>query len=188
MKNKSFLSTRNAVITLILFVCMYLLINGSPFGLAKLNEITDGHSILDMEMSGYTVDRAYEIFDALGEEGRAFNLKFIIPLDFVFPLSYGIFYFMTLTLIVMNIGFKIERPWVIGCIGLTATIFDLLENIMIVYLLQNYPQRLEGAVRIASIFTQCKAFFNMISLLLIVVGLLIVLIKKAHQTIKIKGN
>lgn len=185
MKSKSLFCVRNALISFMLFIGMYLLINISPFGLAKLVEITDGHSILDMEMSGYTVDRAYEIFEALGEEGRAFNMKYIIPIDFLFPLAYGMFYFITLTLIVKNIGTKMKRPWVIGSIGLVATLFDLLENIMIINLLQSYPQRLEGVATIANIFTQLKAYFNMISMLLILVGLVVIIFKKVYHRVRV---
>ena len=157
---------------------MNFLINYSPYGLSKLVEITGGHSILDMEMQGYSVDKAYELLDALGEEGRAFNMKFIVPLDFPFPLSYGLFYFITLTLILKTIRSNIKRPWLIGLVGVCATLLDWSENIMIINLLQNYPQRQNEIVKIASIFTQLKGLFIMISMFLIVVGLLVIIFRR----------
>ncbi len=186
MKSKQFFCLRNVIFSFVLFMLMYFLINYSPFGLSKLVEITGGHSILDMEMKGYSVDRAYEVLDALGGEGRAFDMKYIIPLDFPFPLSYGLFYFVTLTLIWKNIRSKTGRPWIIGLIGLCATIFDWLENIMIIYLLHDYPQRNNEVVKIASIFTQLKSLFISISILLIVVGVLALLFKKLKLKIQTK--
>jgi hypothetical protein len=190
MKSKDFFTLRTAIVSFILFMCMLFLINGSPFGLAKLVEITGGQSILDMEMmKGYSVERAYEILGALGENGRAFNMKYIVPLDFPFPLTYGLFYFITLTLIMKNIQKNAKRPWLIGTVGLFAALFDWLENIMIVILLQNYPERLEGIAKMASIFTQLKSLFITASMLLIIIGLVVVIIKKfssKHQLAQIE--
>ncbi|HYE83711.1 MAG TPA: hypothetical protein VEG39_16300, partial [Clostridia bacterium] len=172
-------SIRTVIISFALFMCVNFLINGSPYGLTRLVEITGGQSILDMEMlKGYSVERAYEILEALGEEGRTFNMRYIVPLDFPFPLSYGLFYFVTLTLIMQSIRKNMGRPWLIGIVGLVAALFDWLENIMIIRLLQNYPTRLEGVAKLASVFTQLKSLFVMGSMLIIVVGLVVVIIKK----------
>lgn len=186
MKNKQFFCLRNVFISLALFMFMNFLINYSPYGLSKLVEVTGGHSILDMEMKGYSVDRAYEVLDALGEEGRVFDMKYIIPLDFPFPLSYGLFYFITLTVIWKNIRSKMKRPWLIGLFGVCATISDWLENIMIINLLHNYPQRQSEIVKIASIFTQLKSIFIMTSILLIVVGLLVIVFKRFIPKVRTK--
>ncbi len=179
MKNKDFFCMRNVIISFLLFMFMYYLINNSSFGLSKLLEITGGQSILDMEMmKGYSVDRAYEIFEALGETGRAFNLKYIIPLDFPFPLTYGLFYFMTITFLVKKQFEKMKKPWMFGLVGLLPALFDWLENIMVIQLLLNYPERLEGIVKMASLFTQFKSFFIMGSMILIIMGLLGMVYKK----------
>ncbi len=187
MKNKGFFSVRTAITSFIIFMIMYFLINGSPFGLAKLAEITGGQSILDMEMlKGYSVERAYEILGALGEEGRAFNMEYILPLDFPFPLTYGLFYFITLTLIMKSIRGNAKRPWLVGIVGLCAALFDWLENIMIANLLRSYPERLEGIAQMASVFTQLKSLFTMTSMFLIIVGLLVVIIKKFNSKVSAK--
>ncbi|OPZ93606.1 MAG: hypothetical protein BWY74_01059 [Firmicutes bacterium ADurb.Bin419] len=177
------------IISFATFMFMYFLINLSPFGLSRLVEITGGHSILDMEMKGYSAVRAYEVIDALGEEGRAFYIKYIVPLDFPFPLSYGLFWFTTLTLILKSTGIKLKKPWLLGLIGFCATVFDWLENLIIISLLQTYPKRNNTLANIASIFTQLKFLFFIIILLLIIVGMLIIVLKKflskaPHRQIK----
>ncbi|NLD48684.1 MAG: hypothetical protein GX660_16090 [Clostridiaceae bacterium] len=179
MKNKGFFCLRNLIISLILFIVMYILINGSPFGLAKLMEITGGHSILDMEMiKGYSVDKAYDILTALGEEGRAFEMKYIIPLDFPFPLAYGFFFFITLTVIAKKIFTGMKKPWLIGLIALFGALCDWLENIMVIILLQNYPNQLDGIVKSASFFTQLKSLLISGSMLFTIIGLIAVIVKR----------
>lgn len=177
MKNKQFFCLRNVIISFAFFMFMNILINYSPVGLSKLIEISDGHSILDMELRGYSAERAYKILDALGDQGRAFNMKYIIPLDFPFPLSYGFFYFITLTTIWKNIRSNKKRPWVIGLMGFCATLFDWLENISIINLLNSYPQRHYEIAKMSNVFTQLKSLFIMLSILLIVVGLMTLLFK-----------
>lgn len=177
MKSKQFFCLRNLIISFAVLMFMNILINNSPVGLSRLVEITGGHSILDMEFRGYSAERAYEILDALGDEGRAFNMKYIIPLDFPFPLAYGMFYFITLTLIWKNVGIKTKRPWVIGLVGLCAALFDWSENIAIINLLNSYPQRNYEIAKIANIFTQLKTLCMVLSILLIVVGLITLAVK-----------
>ncbi len=178
MKKSIFFSIKTAVIFLVFFIFMYLVINGSPYGLAKLREITGGNSILDMEFRGYTVDRAYEILGNLGTEGRNFHMKYILPLDFIFPLSYGLFYFVTLTIIAKAIWQGIGKPWLFGTIGIAATLFDILENIMIIRLLSHYPTHLERVAELANLFTLLKGIFLTSSTLLIAVGLTIIIIRR----------
>lgn len=178
MTNKGFFNVRTAIGCFVFFMCMNLLINGSPYGLAKLVALTNGHSILDMEFGGYSVDRAYEILGALGAEGRNFAMKYIVPLDFPFPLSYGLFYFVTLTLLGKSILKNLKNPWLFGIVGAAAALFDWLENIMVIILLRNYPRRLAGVATTASVFTQLKALFIISSIVLIMAGLIAVLIHK----------
>lgn len=175
---KNFISFKNVMISFLIFMLMYYLINFSPIGLVKLTVITGGHSILDMEMGGYSVNQAYDILEALGEEGRNFEMKYIVPLDFPFPLAYGSFYFLLISLLTKNIFKKMKRPWLIGLIGFCATLFDWLENVMIIQLLNNYPQRIEDVATLANIFTRLKSTFTMISMLLIVLGCIVLLVKR----------
>lgn len=182
MNDNSFFSLKNVIISLVIFLFFYFLINNSPYGLSQLKEITGGHSILDMEhTTGYSVDRAYEMLDALGEEGRAFYKNHIVPIDYPFPLAYGLFYFITITFLVRQIRPRIKKPWLIGLLGIATGVFDWLENFMIIILLRNYPQRLDNIVNIASPLTQIKSILFLISTLLVVIGLLIIAVRFAYR-------
>ena len=181
MKNNKFFSVKTAIIIFLIFMSVNFLINYSSFGISRLIEITGGPSILDMELMGYSSDRAYEVIGALGEEGRYFTLKYIAPLDIPFPICYGLFYFVTLTVITKHLWKNIKRPWIVGIWGILGTVFDLSENIMVSKLLHSYPNRLDGVAKIASLFTQLKTFFIVSSMCLIFVGLLIIIVKKFYS-------
>lgn len=185
MKDKSFFSLRNTIVFFALFMLLYIAINNKPFGVAQLREITGGHSILDMEMGGYSVDRAYEVLDALGEEGRAFNLKYIVPLDFPFPLAYAMFYFIALTTIMRSLV-SWNKPWIIGLIGIASGLMDWLENIMIIKMLKDYPIKLVSVAKYASFFTQAKSICITISTGLIMISLIALLVKRVG--IRISGR
>src|SRR5512137_404206 len=85
------IATGKAVLaSLVLWLAVAALINGRPFGLTQLHEITGGATILDMTFTRGP-DQVYAVLSALGEAGRAFDLTRIVPLDFVFPFTYGLF-------------------------------------------------------------------------------------------------
>ena len=87
---------------LVLFIIAQSVINGRPLGVVQLHEMTDGVGILDLER-GYSPERAYEILTAQGDTGRAFYLRSVIPLDFVFPLTYTLFYLTANTYILQRL-------------------------------------------------------------------------------------
>jgi len=172
MKNFKLISTRGLLAAFLFFMLMNLLINNSPLGLSRMLEITGGNTILDMKMSGYTVEEAYRMLDALGDEGRRFYLTRIAPLDIPFPLSYGLFYFVLLSLIAAYLFKNFKKPWIIGLLGFVPTLFDLLENSMVLILLLSYPERVSSAASAASLFTRVKALTMMLSLSAITAGLI----------------
>lgn len=188
MKSKDLISIKTALIAFIFFMGMFFLINGSFIGTAKLLEITGGHNILDMELRGYTAEKAYNILEALGEDGRAFNIKYIIPLDFPFPLSYGFFYFTVLSLVAKHLFIKMKSPWLFGLFGVAATFFDWAENVAIIQLLKHYPQQLKGIAATANLFTQLKSLFILSSVGLIFLGLMALLMRKIYFNVRGKMN
>lgn len=131
---------------------------------------------------GYTPERAYQVLGALGEQGRAFDLKYIVPLDFPFPLAYGLFFFVAITVMARTLFPKLRYPWLVGTTGLLAMLFDWLENLVIITLLRKYPARLDGVVGMGSAFTQLKWLFNLASVALLLCGLGALAIQK------MKGN
>jgi hypothetical protein len=164
------------VLCLVLFLIARAVINGRPLGVAQLHEMTGGVGILDLER-GYSPERAYEILTAQGEAGRAFYLRSIIPLDFVFPLTYTLFFLTASTYIVHRLFPEPSPLRMLGLLPLVAGLADYAENVTIMVLLLRYPTRLSIVATVANALTMAKGLLIVVSMFLLVAGLVGLLIK-----------
>jgi len=157
------MATGKAVLaSLGLWLIALALINGKPFGLAQLHEITGGATILDMTFTTGP-DQVYSVLSSLGEAGRAFDLTHIVPLDLVFPFTYGLF-------LALGISWGLSRllpggsPWFLLNLGpVCAAAADYCENAGVITLLLTYPARLDAVAWIVSIMYAVKFLFSAIS-------------------------
>jgi hypothetical protein len=155
---------KKGIIFSIIFAFFYTLINFTGIGVSGLLKITGGPNILDFEF-GYTHEDAYRILAELGEGGRRFYLTKIVPIDFPFPLSYMLFYAVWTALLLKRI-LCYRKVRCQGChlppefskwykytllLPFFAMLFDWIENIGIITLLNKYPNLPAWAVFEASI-------------------------------------
>lgn len=150
------------IISLAILLVVNFFINGKLIGLGKLKEITNGVGILDMEF-GYSVDKAYGILDALGSQGRAFYLR-MIPMDFVFPLSYMLFYLAAISYLLRLSNLQGRLLNYALVIPVLTAAFDFIENTAIIRLLRHYPVRLINTAKIANVLTMTKIVFIYMSM------------------------
>jgi hypothetical protein len=174
---------RKALLFTVFFASMYTIINFTYYGVAGLLKITNGANILDFEF-GYTADKAYNILTALGELGRSYYLSNIIPLDFLFPFSYMIFYAGWIALLIKNISITVTSRYIV-VVPICAMIFDWIENTGIIIMLSTYPDIPAAAVYVASVSGILKTLFTYSSIIIIFVSLIIYLIKKL---LRLKNN
>lgn len=160
-------SLKKAVLFTVLFAIFYALINYSALGVAGLLKITGGANILDFEF-GYSYKKAYDILTALGADGRAFYQAKIIPIDFPFPLSYMLFYSGFIALLIKYTKSKEIFKYLLF-LPLVATLFDWIENIGIIAMLNCYPSLPGWAVLVSSIFGMLKTVFTIGSITLIAI-------------------
>ncbi|OPY38218.1 MAG: hypothetical protein A4E35_00640 [Methanoregula sp. PtaU1.Bin051] len=129
---------KTLLVSLALYLVTLILIWGKPFGIAQLQEITGGPTILDMTFTT-SPQQVYATLDALGEAGRAFDLARIVPLDLVFPFAYTLFLVVVITWILSRY-LPQESPWYfVNIIPLLAGAADYCENAGIIILLLSYP-------------------------------------------------
>lgn len=124
----------------------------TPWSLVRLRAITGGVSILDME-AHYTPAQAYARLLALREAGRSFYLwRVLTGLDVVLP------FLMALTLsagIQLLVGVRsgggrwVLLPWY-------AAAADYLENLLIGFLLVQFPVEHPGVALVAGWVTTLK--------------------------------
>lgn len=157
------MATGKAVLACLgLWLIAAALINGKPFGLARLHEITGGATILDMTFTTGP-ESVYAVLSALGDAGRAFDLTHIVPLDLVFPFTYGLF-------LALGISWALSRllpeksPWfLLNLAPVLAAAADYCENAGVITLLLTYPARLDPVAWFVSIMYAVKFLFSAIS-------------------------
>lgn len=159
-------SGRTLVASFAFFVVLAALINGRPFGLSALAQITGGATILDMAFT-YTPVQAYAMLAALGDAGRAFYLTRIVPLDLVFPAAYTLFYAVAITWL-LSCWLPEGSPWMrLNVVPLVAGIADYCENIGVIALLLSYPAELYGVAAFTGVMSPIKYTFIAGSVLII---------------------
>jgi hypothetical protein len=166
------------------FLAMYLLINFSGIGAAGLLKITGGANILDIEF-GYSPDEAYGMLTALGGEGRHFYLTRILPLDFVFPMSYMLFYTGWMAPLLRRAAGSARIKYLLF-VPVMAMLYDWAENISIIALLRSYPGISARTANLASVFGMFKLSFTLGSILSLIILVLYNLLTRIGAKWKIK--
>jgi hypothetical protein len=147
-----------------------ILIYGKPFGIAQLQEITGGPTILDMTLTT-SPDQVYNVLGALGDAGRAFDLTRIVPLDLVFPLTYALFLSVAISW-TMARWLPESSPWfLLNLAPLAAGAADYCENAGVIAMLLAYPARLDPVAMFTSAMYIVKFAFSALSFTTLIVAL-----------------
>ncbi len=138
-------------------------------GDAGFKVYSGGVSTPDMNF-GYGPEWLFGIINTLGSEGRLFYLKFLL-FDFIFIISFAFTQAEIMKIIMGKVLLTGKWRYVISLSYLRG-IFDAGENILLLVILNNYPEQLYAIATIAGISTELK----FISLALWVVSALVVFI------------
>ena len=157
-------TTKALLVSLVLWLVFEILIMGKPFGIARLQEITGGPTILDMTFTTGP-DSVNAVLYALGDAGRTFDLTHIVPLDLVFPFTYALF-------LALGISWGLSRllpegsPWfLLNLAPVAAAAADYCENAGVIALLLTYPSRLDPVAWFVSAMYAVKFVFSVVSFL-----------------------
>jgi len=172
-------SWKKAVLFSAIFVIFYVVINFSDIGVAGLLKITGGANILDFAI-GYTKLEAYQMLSALGTEGMSFYITKILPMDFVFPISYTLFYIGWIAVLIKNSTLKSQFNYLI-LVPIFGMVFDWLENIGIIVLINTYPNLSSWAVFLASNAGILKAIFSAGIPVIIIILVIVLFIQKQRK-------
>lgn len=147
---------KKLIITISIYLVVFIFINGNYIGIGKLLKITSGINILDFLSKGYSVQSAYTVFNKMGYIGRDYYLTDILPFDFIFSMI-GMLFFSTLTaFLIKKLELKSSLCNYLIFLPLTVMICDWAENTCIISMLYNYPVQLKLLCNISSIFTKIK--------------------------------
>ncbi len=128
--------------------------------------------LFDMLPTGYTYDYAVSLLSQLGTEGRGLYLSLQLPLDLVYPLSFGISHAWIICWLLGKAGTTSRLASYACLLPVAGCLLDYSENIAIFSMLTSYPGITESDVQLSSTFTIFKSFFVTITYV-VICGLLV---------------
>ncbi len=170
-------------------ILMMFLMNGTqlPFSNPTIMELSGGLAILDIRES-FTPEDAYELFTALGAEGRqAYLILHLVP-DTLFPIGYSlVFAFISAWFLVRLLPLDHRLQW-LSMIPLISGLADVLENLSLVICNLAYPGRIDWLVRFAHLLTKVKFGLLPIGLVFLIIIVVMWFIRKRPASNVPEGN
>jgi len=131
--------------------------------------------ILDLRF-WYTPQQAYDTIAQYSPEARQAAVVTHLTVDFVYPLIYGLLF--SLLILVVFMDASPERQSQLAIFPWRAVAADLLENVGLVVMFLIYPSQFALLSWITAIFTALKWIQIGFSLLVLVVGTLLLVLRK----------
>lgn len=135
-----------------------------------------GLKCFDMRFFGYTYEQANEFIHALTYKAKEIYLYRQLPLDFIYPIVYGVFLFILNKKFAGNIFSYILTALLV--------LFDFLENVCSVIMLKS-PSFTEGLAFTASTATVVKSALMTLNIVFILVLIIIHTLKNPLRSDKI---
>jgi len=136
-----------------------------------------GGSLLDMEFN-YSPDRAYQVLQAYGADGRAFYASTFVIIDFFTPILMNLFLAMTISILFRQVFLPDSPLQRLNLLPMIAMIGDYLENLGIVLMIRSYPDQSIALARFAAFSTNLKFVFTTASGVCILAGVVLWMIKR----------
>ena len=140
---------------------------GKPYGVAEIREYSGGVRPIDLTVN-YSPGYVYQLMDDLGEAGREAYRRFVL-FDMVYIPIYVAFLGVGLNLFMRELGLTGSRLYAWRLLPVYAGIADFGEEISLLAVLANYPDRLEGVVEFMNLFTLAKLALFSLSVLMLAV-------------------
>jgi hypothetical protein len=149
-----------------------------PMRSARLKDLSgENDPIIDAKFA-YTPAQVYELVPAYGEQGRQLYALTELTVDLAYPILYNLFLSVLMAIIfrgAFSSGSKLHK---LPLLPLASWLADYLENAGITVMLLSYPQELDALAWVTSFFSTAKWTIGGASAVLIVIGLVVLLVKK----------
>lgn len=137
--------------------------------------------IFDLSPLGYSFNYANELLDKLGAEGRDLYLSTQLPLDFIYPGLFSITYSLLLIWLFGKTLNGNSKIFYLALVPFLAGIFDYVENVFIIKMINSFPDLQVNTVKIASTFSVLKSSFTTVFFILLIVGFALLLKQKLSK-------
>ena len=118
----------------------------------------------------YDATYAYDLFGSLEKKGRRLYAWSEITADLIFPLIYAFFLSLLIIYIFERTSFTKPQQF-LAMLPFLMLLFDYGENILIAFMLFDYPERHNAIAQVASVFTKLKWSLFGLSFAVILFGL-----------------
>jgi len=142
--------------------------------------------ILDVRL-WYSSEDVFELFQNLGNQGRAIYLYQVAVIDMIYPLVYGFLLFLIIRLLSKRYLF-FKQHNVSVYFPLFAASVDVLENLNTVLMLYLFPKVIDILCVTGSIFSFTKWLLVVFSILIIMFIPVFQVIKHSFRYLKIGKN
>jgi len=163
------------VLTMVVYVAML------SYSIPAVSAFAPEFPLFDLSPSGYSLSYANELLNSLGANGRNLYLSTQLPLDFLYPGLFSITYSLMLVWLCSKLFNKNSKIYYFALVPFLAGIFDYIENIFIIKMINSFPDLQVTTVKIASIFTVLKSSFTMFFFVLLIVGFVLLLKQKISK-------
>lgn len=165
---KKLASGRTVFILFIITMSVYLLM--LLYSIPLVESFAPDTALFDLSPSGYSYQHALSLLEELGNEGRQHYLSLQLPLDFIYPGLFAVSYTLLLIWLFSKSVKDTSKAFYLAFIPVLGGLFDYLENIYIIRMINSFPDLSAGLVQVASTFTLLKSIFTTIFFLLLFIG------------------
>ena len=142
------------------------------FLIPSIEQAAGGLKCFDMRF-GYSYNEALTFINDLTDGGKSIYLTRQLPLDFVYPIAYGVFF-------IGMIVFLLRKKSALCIVPALLMSADYTENISVILMLKALTPT-TGLVTVASTATICKTILMYSCFLILAVLIIRLIIEKKHK-------
>lgn len=169
-----------------LSVAVYLVFGAGvmPWGASTFSNLSGQKvEVVDLQITGYSFEKASEILQAYSPEARIFAAKFGLVADSFYPLAYTWLYLITFAWILKASRTDSSTLRFAFVFPLLTMVVDFIENYHIGQLMYSFPDITEQSVAASSLFTQLKwGCFAAQTLVLFALLMQLILYRRQNRT------
>lgn len=156
-------------------VCNLVYVLMLAYTIPMVRTFAGGMNLFDMMPTGYDLNYALELFNALGEEGRHAYLWVQLPVDMLYPALFALSYSLLLVWLLQKIDKHQSRLFYLAYLPFIAAMADYLENLGIIVLLKQFPDITRSSVEMISHASVVKSSTTTVYFLVVLIVLLAIL-------------
>ncbi len=169
-----------SVWTLIAFFLLMIVFNVAiwPWAGEEINR-EPGRTVGPLDLTFFApADTIRHYLDDYGDADRSRYLVIESTLDTIYPLVYGLFFAIALTLLYRKVGPQGYIVSAVPNLPLFGALFDWLENTMVIGLLWQYPVQPQLMIWLMILFNTAKWLMLFASVIATIIGLIQFITKK----------